>query len=208
METYQRLNEVAVENEKELLLEVAAGNELAFRKLFHVYWNKVYAVSIDFTKSEPLAEEIVQDVFLKIWLKREYLVSVLKFDDYLFTVARNHIYNVLRKKTAERSFVNQLENHFLEHSNLAEQELHFKETRDLVNKAVELLPAQQRMVFTLSRNEGMDHNQIAEKLGISKLTVKSHMNRALQFIKQFLHKHSDGEFVYFLLFIATIPGKK
>jgi RNA polymerase sigma-70 factor (ECF subfamily) len=111
-ENYQRSIAVGVENEKDLLLEVAAGNESAFRKLFQVYWKKVYAVSLDFTKSEPLAEEIVQDVFLKIWLKREYLVSVLKFDDYLFTVARNHIYNTLRKKTAEQSFLKHLENHF------------------------------------------------------------------------------------------------
>ena len=208
MENYLTSIVVLVENEKDLLQDVAAGNELAFRKLFQGYWKKVYAVSVDFTKSEPLAEEIVQDVFLKIWLKREGLVSVLKFDDYLFTVARNHIYNTLRKKTAEQSFLKHLENHFLENSYFPEKDIHFKETRDLVNKAVELLPAQQRMVFTLSRNEGLDHNQIAEKLGISKLTVKSHMTRALQSIRLFLQEHSDGEMLYYLFFVGTLIIKK
>jgi RNA polymerase sigma-70 factor (ECF subfamily) len=97
---------------------------------------------------------------------------------------------------------------FLESSNCPEQDIHFKETRDLVNKAVELLPAQQRMVFTLSRNEGLDHNQIAEKLGISKLTVKSHMTRALQTLRVFLQEHSDGELLYSLFIVSTIIIKK
>ena len=181
-----------LDNENLLLLEIAEGNEKAFRRLFDHYWNKIYSVAFALTKSSILSEEIVQDVFLKIWLKREQLPSVQKFDGFLFTVARNHIYNVLGKKITELPFVEQLEQCFSETSALPEQELLLKETQQLIDKAVEQLPAQQRAVFELSRNHGLDYANIAEKLGISKLTVKSHMNKALHTIRQYLQAHTDG----------------
>jgi len=176
-----------------LLLEIAEGNEKAFRCLFEHYWSKIYSVAFALTKSSTLSEEIVQDVFLKIWLKRKQLPSVEKFDGFLFTVARNHIYNVLRKKITELPFIEHLEQCFFETSALPEQELLLKETRQLIDKAVEQLPAQQRAVFELSRNQGLDYAKIAEKLEISKLTVKSHMNKALHTIRQYLQAHhTDG----------------
>lgn len=178
-------------NENELLFQSAQGNEKAFRQLFDQYWNKVYAVAFTFTKSAVLSQEIVQDVFLKIWLKREDLTAIEKFDAYLFIIARNHIYNQLRKKATEPRFVAELEQHFLESSELPEYPLLLKETTQLVNKAVEQLPGQQKAVFRLSRNEGLAYNKIAEKLNISSLTVKSHMNRALHHIRQYLHAHTD-----------------
>jgi RNA polymerase sigma-70 factor (ECF subfamily) len=186
-------------NEKELLIEIAAGNEKAFRRLFDHYWDNIYSVAFALTKSSVLSEEIVQDVFLKIWLKRDLLASVTKFDDYLFIAARNQIYNELRKKTVEQPFVEHLEQHFLESSALPEEMMLLKETKQLIDKAVEQLPAQQQAVFKLSRNEGLDHAKIAEKLGISKLTVKSHMTKALQSIRQYLQTHTDG-----LLLVACI----
>jgi RNA polymerase sigma-70 factor (ECF subfamily) len=178
---------------EELLPKLAAGDEHAFSLLFKLYWRNVYVVALDFTKSEVLAEEITQDVFLKIWQHRDDLSSIRKFDDYLFIVARNHIYNVLRKKSTESAFIEHLEAHFLETSYLSDQGICFKETRDLIDAAVELLPPQQRAVFLLSRNEGLNHNQIAEKLGISTGTIKSHMNRALHSIRAYLQKRSGEE---------------
>ncbi|WP_336725891.1 RNA polymerase sigma factor [Paraflavisolibacter sp. H34] len=187
--------------DKEWILQVAEGNEAAFRQLFDHYWDHIYSVAFALTKSSPLAEEIVQDVFLKIWIRREQLPAIDKFDGYLFMVARNHIYNELRKKTAEQPFVDHLEQYFLETSALPEQQLLLKETKQLILKAVAQLPAQQRAVYELSRNEGLDHARIAEKLGISKLTVKSHMTKALQAIRQYLEKHTDG-----LLFLLCMLG--
>lgn len=176
-------------NEKELLTQTAEGDENAFRQLFDHYWNHIYSVAFSLTKSAVISEEIVQDVFLKIWLNKEKLTSVTKFDAYLFTVARNHIYNELRKKTLEPLFVEHLEQHFSQSSSLPDQEMSFKETNQLINKLVEKLPSQQRAVFRLSRYEGFSHNKIAEELGISALTVKSHMTKALGYIRHFLQMH-------------------
>jgi RNA polymerase sigma-70 factor (ECF subfamily) len=178
-------------NENELLLQTAHGDEHAFSRLFLHYWDHIYSVAFAFTKSPVLSEEIAQDVFVKIWLNRSELPSVKKFDAYLFIVARNHIYNILRKKSVEQPFVKHLEQHFLESSALPEQELLLKETNQLISKAVERLPLQQRSVFELSRHDGLDHISIAEKLNISRLTVKSHMNKALHFIRNYLQAHSN-----------------
>ncbi len=179
----------SLDNENELLLLVSKGDETAFRQLFDHYWDKIYSVALTLTKSSALSEEIAQDVFLKIWLKREQLSSVEKFDGYLFTVARNHIYNELRKKTMEQPFVEQLEQHFLESSALPEQMMLLKETKQLIDKAVEQLPDQQRAVYEMRRNEGLDYTAIAGQLGISRSTVKNHMTRALQFLRQYLSEH-------------------
>lgn len=182
---------VASSYDHELIIRVSQGDEKAFRQLFNRYWDNVYSVAFAFTKSSVFSEEIVQDVFLKIWLKREHLASVTKFNAYLFTVAKNHIYNELRKKTAEQPFVEHLNQHFLESSALPEQQLLVKETKQLINKAVRQLPGQQQAVYELSRNEGLDHAAIAERLSISKLTVKSHMTKALRFIRHYLQVHDD-----------------
>ncbi len=194
----------ALDNENELLLLVAEGDERAFRQLFDHYWNKIYSVTLTLTKSAALSEEIVQDVFLKIWLKREQLPSVEKFDAFLFTVARNHIYNELRRKTMEQPFVEHLEQHFLESSALPEQVMLVKETKLLIDKAVQQLPEQQRAVFELSRNEGLDYNAIAEQLGISRSTVKNHMTKALQFLRQYLNTHR-GELVLAAIIMKISP---
>jgi RNA polymerase sigma-70 factor (ECF subfamily) len=187
-------------NERELLLSMAKGDEKAFRQLFNHYWQHIFSVAFAFTKSIVLSEEIVQDVFLKVWLKRELLIPVKNFKGYLFTVARNHIYNELRKKSCEQAFAKHLEEYFMEISSLPEQQLLLKEAQSLVDKAVAHLPVQQRTVYELSRKDGLDHSQIADKLGISKLTVKSHMNKALHVIRQ-AYQSSTGELL-FILFIA------
>ena len=190
----------SLEYENELLSLVAEGNEKAFRRIFDHYWHNIYAVALTLTKSAVVSEEIVQDVFLKIWLKRGELASIIKFDAYLFIIARNHIYNELRKKTLEQPFRDNLEEYFAD-SGLPEQELLMKETKELVHNAVQQLPGQKRTVFELSRNAGLDYTNIAEKLGISKLTVKSHMTKALQYIRHYLQTHTSG-----LLFAVWITS--
>ena len=190
-------------NEDQLILQIAEGNENAFRQFFNHYYNRIFSVAFAFTKSAELAEEMVQDVFLKIWLKREGLPQVKKIEAYLFITARNHLYNELRKKIHDVTFVECVGEYFTESALSPENQLLYKDSLRLVNTAVEKLPLQQRAVFELSRNEGLNHDKIAQQLGISKLTVKSHLTKALQFIRQYLLRHSDT----FLLLIFFAEKK-
>jgi len=173
-------------NEKKLLSQVAEGDEKAFKNLFDRYWDNIYGVAFAFTKSSMIAEEMVQDIFLKIWLKRHLLNSVQKFDAYLFKVAKNHIYNELRKKIKEEPFTDNSINYFREIGDSPEQQMIFKESKRIVNHAIEKLPPQQQLIYRLSRDQGISQEDIADKLQISKNTVKSHMNKALQSIRHYL----------------------
>jgi len=191
-------------NEKTLLIQVAEGDEKAFKILFDRYWDNIYGVAFAFTKSTMIAEEMVQDIFLKIWLKRHLLNSVQKFDAYLFKVAKNHIYNELRKKIKEEPFTDHIINYFREIGDSPEQQMIFKESKHLVNLAIGKLPSQQQLIYKLSREQGMSQEEIADKLQISKNTVKSHMNKALQSIRHYLLQNSDGNIYLFLIVIGLL----
>lgn len=175
-------NNISKEDINQLSKLMSSGDEKAFRKLYDLYYDKIFAVSLSFTKSQVISEEIVQDVFLKIWLKREVFSGVHDFEAYLFITARNHILNCLRSRMKEVVFLDYLHSYFVVSEDVTST-LHTKEIHKFIAEARELLPPQQRRVFELSRYEGLNYQAIAEKLDISTLTVKSHMTKALNFIR-------------------------
>jgi len=186
-----------------LLSAVAKGDESAFRQLFEQHWDNIYGVAFAFTKSPVIAEEMAQDVFVKIWLKREDLPQVKKFSDYLFIIARNHIFSALHKKLHEQPFSDHLLNYFQETINTPDNQLLLRETEQLLQKAIEQLPPQQHLIYCLSREQGLNQEEIAAKLDISKNTVKSHMSKALQFIRNYLQMHAEVEAFAVLYLIVT-----
>jgi len=190
-------------DEISLLSAVAKGDESAFRQLFEQHWDNIYGVAFAFTKSPVIAEEMAQDVFVKIWLKREDLPQVKKFSDYLFIIARNHIFSALRKKLHEQPFSDHLLNYFQDTSNTPDSQLLFRETEQLLQKAIEQLSPQQHLIYCLSREQGLNQEEIAAKLDISKNTVKSHMSKALQFIRNYLQMHAEVEAFTVLYLIIT-----
>ncbi|HEX8377994.1 MAG TPA: RNA polymerase sigma-70 factor [Pedobacter sp.] len=184
-----------------LLEQVALGNEKAFRQLFDQYWKRIHGIALALTKSPDIAEEMVQDIFLKIWLNRTSLLNVRTFEAYLVTVSRNHILNELRRKVKEEPFTQHLLDYLTDLSNNPEQSIIKKERERLLNAAVDTLPAQQKAVFQLSR-EQLSQQEISEKLHISTNTVKVHMNKALKGIRLYVSRYSDE--VLFLLLSAEI----
>src|ERR1700761_1304411 len=89
---------IALYNEKQLLMEVADGNEAAYKRLFVHYWDQIYSTALLFTKSRELSQDLAQDVFAKVWVRREKLKEIDRFDAFLFIIARNVIIDRLRKK--------------------------------------------------------------------------------------------------------------
>lgn len=195
------MHAIELYNEPGLLLKIAEGDESAFRKLFEHYWDNIYSVALAFTKSPVIAEEMVQDVFVKIWTKRQYLPEVKKFSDYLFIIARNHIFTGLRKKIYEEPFSDHLKDYFLEASNLPDQQLLCREAEHFLEEAVLQLPPQQQLIYSLSRKEGLSQDEIASRLHISKNTVKSHLSKALQFIRNYLRMHAEVNTFTLLYFV-------
>jgi len=199
------LDNSIVYKEKEILEQVSLGDEKAFRRLFDHYWDNIYSVAFVFTKSSVLAEEMVQDVFLKVWQKRDQLPGIEKFEGWLFTIARNHILNTLRNKSAEQSFSEDLLQYFKETTNLPEQQLLLKESEQLISRAAAQLPEQQKKVFLLSRGQGMSHEEIARELGLSKLTIKTHMHMALKSMRLYIEKHGGGALLVLCILNLYLP---
>jgi len=158
-----------------------------FRKFFLENFPKVKAFAWKLLKSEDDAEDIAQDIFVKLWSHPELWVEREKWDSYLFSMVRNCIYNFLAHKSVE--------DHYRE--NIAEDtQFSFSDVDDTVNKlyakeinlllkmAIEQMPAQRRRIFIMSRRQGLTNQEIAEKLNLSVRTVERHLYLALQDLKK------------------------
>lgn len=172
--------------EHELLREIACGSQPAFAKLFNGYFNQMGEFINTLTGSEELTEEIIIDVFTKIWVKRESLESINKFNAYLFILVRNHTLNCIRKSAIQRK-KQQVYNQSVDL--LCEPD--FTEAIDdnqryeLVDRAVLLLPTQQQKVFML-RQQGFKNPEIAQLLNISTESVTKYQQLAVKFVSEFI----------------------
>lgn len=182
-------------NEKELLLLVSEGDQSAYQFLFHHYWDAIYSTALMFTKSPELSEDLSQDIFARIWLKREKLAEVEQFDGYLFITARNLIFDHLRKKVFSGGYDDYFQEYFRDAALSPDQKLEFKEFEKSVQQAIEELPAQQQAAFRLSRFQGLSHEEIARQMGISKATVKSYIVRSIVTLRKILNHHPENPMI-------------
>lgn len=181
--------------EKLLVLNLQKGNERAFRKLFEWYQPAIYAYSLSLLKSKPRAEEIVQEVFLKVWLNRKKLNPELSFKSFVFTIARNLAFNALakganNKKLQEAIFYKSQQRH-----NPTDRRLLEADYEKLKQQAIAELSPRCKLVFQMSRNDGKSYQEISQELGVSVNTVKNQMSSALGTIKEFLVRHGDIAFL-------------
>lgn len=185
--------------EQDLLQMIARGDESAFRTVFSQYWGKIYANALKFTKAPELAKDLAQDVFVKLWVKREKLATVEHFPPYLYRVARNVFYDHFDKKVFDPSNESYLSIYFQGAELQADTRLQVKDLERQIETAIRLLPQQVRTAFELSRKEGLSHDQIAERMNISRITSKSYISRAILSIKSFLEEHPEGGLLLLIL---------
>ncbi|MCX2452612.1 RNA polymerase sigma-70 factor [Pedobacter sp. PLR] len=185
--------------ERELLHLVAAGDERAFNSLFEMHQQLIFNIAHKLTQSRPKAKEIVQDVFLKVWMKRLDLKDVENFGAYLNRIARNQSIDVLRKIAREA-----LRNVELKETEMetgvrnTEDTIQYHETAKLLQQAVESLSPQQQKVYRLCQEQGLKYEEAAKELGISEGTVHTHMKHALRNIRVYL-KNLDAMLLMILL---------
>jgi RNA polymerase sigma-70 factor (family 1) len=192
-------------NEEDLLVRVSQGDEKAFTELFHAYHQALGAYIIKITKSHNLAQEIVQDVFMKMWTKRFELDRVKDFNAYLFVTSRNQALNALRNEVRYSKIYDQLDVNLLPHySEDPNSDLSLEGYYVLIDKAILTLPPQQQKVYLLSRKEGLKHEQIAELLQLSRETVKRHISLALVRITSYVKAHAEILTVALMIFCNKI----
>ncbi|MEO9145267.1 MAG: RNA polymerase sigma-70 factor [Ginsengibacter sp.] len=186
-------------DEKALLAEIAAGNEIAFRKLFDFYKKRFYAVALKMTGSDEIAKDIVQDTFMNIWDKRESLSDVDNPSAYFFTAVYRRIYHHYRKVAQEKKLLEEASS-INDSVNTTEEMVLAHESSELIFEAVEKLPPQQKLVFRLSRQEGLNREEVASQLNISPNTVRNHLAEAIKFIRTFL-RNSTATFLIIFWFL-------
>ena len=185
-------------DETDLLARVAEGNEKAFGALFHHYRPKIYSYAFHLFGNIGMADELVQEVFLKVWLNRDKLPHILKFDAWVFIIARNQVFDMLKHLAKETTARKQMARFLDPEANLVEDHLLNKENELRLQHALNHLSPQQKLIFTLSRHQGMKHEEIASRLNISRQTVKTHLVHALKTLRDILYFHSDSALLLIL----------
>lgn len=186
-------------DEKALLAEIATGDERAFRKLFDLYKERFYAVVLKMTNSDEVAKDIVQDIFMNIWGKRESLVDIENPSSYFFTAVYRKVYHHYRKIALEKKLL-QIVPSVNETVNTTDEMVLAHESESLISQAIAKLPPQQQLVFKLSKQEGLSREKIAHQLHISPNTVKNHLADAIKFIRVVLRNSTFGFLIIFWFF--------
>lgn len=176
--------DLPVLDEKQLVEAVKTGSLGAFTRLYDAYHGYLYHFSIKFLKSSGLAEEVIHDVFLKLWENRTQLDSERSLKRYLSTICKNHIFNLIKKANREEAVMDEIRRSLAEARNPTEELLFASELAQIVEHIVDQLPAQRQRVFRMYRFEELDLDAIARELQISKGTVKDHMAKANRFVRQ------------------------
>lgn len=165
--------------EEKMLSLLANGSEYAFQLTYNKHHNHIYKVAMRYLKSPILAQEVVQDVFMQLWSKREQINCEMPIEAWLFTVAKNNILNRLKKLANEWKALDYLKNKSEREDDSLQEKLIDTDCRNVINNALQTLSGMQLRVYKLAREENLSYLQIAEHLNISPLTVKTHMSRAL-----------------------------
>lgn len=190
----------------ELLERVSVGDEHAFEELYNTYWKKVYAFLFRMTKSSQVAEELMLDIFTALWTGRERIIEINDMDAFLSRSAYNRALNFFRSVARQKKLQEALIRQSLQASSVYEiRSLSDFEIKELTREAIEQLPPQRKLIYSLSRMHGLTYDQIAKELELSPTTVKKTMSLALRSLKSYLQKR--GIEVSMIVFSYFLPFK-
>jgi RNA polymerase sigma-19 factor, ECF subfamily len=188
--------------ERELLVLVEQGDQDAFRQLFIAWRPRLYTAAMKILGTPELAEDVCQDTFLQVWLKRHTLNSIDNFSGWLFIIARNKMYDAVKRaaknKTGRLDFSQQLSTHPTED----DHGLFARQLQQILHQAIARLPERQRLAYQLIKQEGLSREQAAQRMNISPETVKTHLENAMRNIRAYCLSRIDPAIVIpFLVFL-------
>ena len=187
-------------SETEWIYALKEGDLSAFNVLFDRYGKRLYHFSMGYLKSTADAEEIVQEVFLKIWNNRIELSTQKSFESYLFTIAKNGILNTIRKSKSEQAYLNYVKINPGKNI-LLDEELNFNELEKAYHEAIEQLSPRRKEIYLLSKEQSLSNGEIATKMNISVKTVENQMTSALSEIRRNLRSLGFSGIIFFELFL-------
>jgi len=180
-----------LDNEIELLAKIAKGDTQAFTLVYEHYRKRVYTVSLQYLRSEILAEDAMQEIFLKLWTLTDHLTEVRNLEAYLMQLTKYKCLNMLRRLKLEFLHIEALPEKLDVVDSATENHILLNDTQKVLNEGIALLPPQQKLVYQLCQIEGMKYGDVAKKLQLSPETVRSHLKLALRFLRNHIGKNTD-----------------
>lgn len=169
--------------------KLKAGNQAAFETIYDCFSLKVYSIAIKFGLNREDANEVVQDVFVKLWNHRSTLNENLSIKSYLFTITKNTLINRQKKMVYEIAYKKYLEKQDLSTFSQTEDDIFYSDLEQFAEACIDKLPAQQKEIFLLSKKKNLPNKEIADKLNLSLRTVENQIYRATKRIKEELKKN-------------------
>ena len=190
-------------SERELFHRLLEGDEWAFSQIFYLYKDKLYGFLFNIVKSQTQAEDLVQDVFVKIWLNRKQLSEVESIGSFVFKMAHNHAIDFLRKYSKEsyNTFPHDLQHLFIADEADVFNDIVNDELRKRINEAILRLPPQQQKVYVLRKEQGYKHDEIAKELNLSVSTIRNHLMRAMTNLRKDLAAVYTGLMMLLILIV-------
>ena len=186
----------------ELLTQLKNGDMLAFDKIYELYSHKLFSFVFKIVKNDDEAEDIVQEVFVRIWESRDRLGDYKLLNSYIFTIAYNNSIDLIRKRVNVSKYLDHLKKSSLIQENTSYvNEVDYNELSDRVEKLIFSLPERQKQVYLLHREKGLSYSEIAVQMGISMNTVENHMVKALKFLRRNLNNSLLVNALYISLFL-------
>ncbi|MEL7585463.1 MAG: RNA polymerase sigma-70 factor [Prolixibacteraceae bacterium] len=201
-----KLTEPVGHTERGLVAALRKSDASAFDRIFKIYGRRLYYFALGYLKSKPEAEEVVQEVFYKIWKNRESLNPELSFKAYIFKIAYNHIQELFLKLAQERKYLSELVNTSIDFTAEMDEQINYQSLLELVDRLILQLPARQREILIMRKKDGRSVKEIAAALNISPKTVENHITEAIRKIKGELAGEQLGGLLFFFLFIKKLTG--
>lgn len=192
--------QVLKDQERDLVLELREGSRSAFLSLYNMHVKKIYAYALNIIKSPNLAQDITQDVFVKLWETAAQLKPEHPLQAYLFTITRNLSLNLIRSAARERWITDEIAAYAIDRSENGLAYTERRQTMELMDAAIAQLPPQRKKIYELCHQEGYSYKQAAEKLGITDGTINSQMVKALKSIRSYLMRNGALFFLFYIKF--------
>jgi len=185
------VQKTATFDDVEVLRQLALGNEFAFVQIIDRYEQKVFSVAYKFLKSREHAKEIVQEVFMRVWNKRDAFSEAKNLEALIYTTTKNLTLNFLEKLANERKAQYKFTEARTNISHVTEYALQDNEYETMLQRSLEQLPPQQLLVYQLAKVEGLSYEETAERLNITTNTVKYHIKHIHRFLREKLEIHTS-----------------
>jgi RNA polymerase sigma-70 factor (ECF subfamily) len=187
-------------DETKLITALQKGDIFAFNQLYNLYSQKVYNFTLKHIHDEADIEDLIQEVFITIWNRREDLNEDGSFNGYLFTITLNSIRKYYRKKIRNRQLAKNWSSSQAQISDITSDTINYDDINEIAEQIINKLPPKRKEVFILSRGKGLRNDEIAKIMHISKKTVENHLNLALKELRSHLVREAFILTLYFNFF--------